>query len=113
MKLSETPSPNCLMLPPVGQVMRTDTERGWRVEMFSGDRWMCLGEFELQDGRVKRLGSFPDRGEVEDAADRHATSVTPGEPPWGTHYTFDLTGLSNLIDDVMDEHRYPPVPEAP
>lgn len=99
-------------LPPVGQVLRIDTERGWRVEMFNGERWLCLGEFELQEGRVKRIGSFPDRGQIEEAATRHATEASPGASPWGTHYSFDVTGLSNLIDEIMDEHRYPPLPEG-
>jgi len=92
--------------------MRTDTERGWRVEMFSGERWLCLGEFELQDGRVKRLGSSPGREEIADAARRHATAVESGPPPWSDHYVLDATGLSNLIDEIMDEHRYPPCPDV-
>ena len=98
--------------PAVGQVMRIDTPSGCRVEMFGGDRWLCLGEFELKDGRVKRLGSFPDDDQIRAAASAHATCTAPGEKPWGTEYTFDLTGVTNLLDEMMDEHRYPPCPDV-
>lgn len=100
-------------LPPaVGQVMRIDTPQGWRVEMFGGDRWLCLGEFELKDGRVKRLGSFPHDDQIREAATANATCCAPGEKPWGTEWTFDLMGLVGLLDHLMDEHRYPPCPDV-
>lgn len=98
--------------PAVGQVMRLDTEGGWRYEMFNGEKWVFLGEALLQDGRAKLIGDFPDDAALVLAATMHATSVEHGPKPWGAHYTFDKTGLTNFIDHIMDDHRYPQIPDT-
>lgn len=98
--------------PAVGQVMRLDTDGGWRYEMFDGDKWVFLGEALLQEGRAKLIGDFPDDADLVLAATMHATTVEAGPKHWGPHYTFDLTGLRDFLDHIMDDHRYPALPDA-
>lgn len=102
-----------LKQPAVGQVMRLDTPDGWRIEMFDGEGWVFVGAATLQDGRAKLIGSFPEKSDIVLAAVANATIVEHGGPPWGDHYTFDMTGLTNFLDHIMDDHRYPALPESP
>jgi hypothetical protein len=56
------------------------------------------------DGKSNGGGSLnvPEEEELKRMAKRHATHVAQGEEPWGSEYTFDLTGLTNLLDEFID-----------
>jgi hypothetical protein len=101
-----------LTKPAVGQVMQLPTDGGWRYEMFDGEKWVFLGEALLEDGQAKLIGDFPDDADLVLAATMHATTIEHEPKPWGDHYSFDLTGLRDFIDHILDDHRYPTLPET-